>query len=160
MFATTFVKELFRDSDRRILNKILNEVIAATEKKCQGVWRDEKKLELIKSSCLSRGAENILEGAIDMARYDAFASDYLEQWTDFELLRTKSVFDPLKLAELIDADEHTLVIFFRKRIPCSCLDQKYKEVKSIKKMGRCTNPTCSHPDRMVERGTMLSCTRC
>ena len=63
MFVATFVEVCFRDPDRDI-DKILSDVIAATEKKCQGVWRDEKKLELIKSSCLSRGAENILEGGI------------------------------------------------------------------------------------------------
>jgi hypothetical protein len=41
-----------------------NEVMATTEKKFPGVWKNDKKLELIKSFCLSRGAENILEGGI------------------------------------------------------------------------------------------------
>jgi hypothetical protein len=159
IFAATFVEVCFRESDRDIAT-MYNEVMAATEKHFPGVWKNDKKLELIKSFCLSRGADYILKGAIDMAQYDAFTSNLLEQLIDVSLRRTKAVFDPVKLVELLRADEHTLVSYFRKRIPCSCLDQKYKEVKSIKKMGRCTNSTCSHPYRMVERSTMLSCTRC
>jgi hypothetical protein len=50
------------------------------------------------------------------------------------------------------------VNFFRKRIPCQCLDKKYKEVKSIIKMGLCCNPACSLPDRQVERKKMFKCT--
>jgi hypothetical protein len=61
---------------------------------------------------------------------------------------------------LWSADEHTLVKYLRKNIPCKCLDEKYKEVKSITKMGVCFNSQCSIPDRMVERKSMLYCTRC
>jgi len=150
------VEVYFRESDRDI-DTMYNEVTAATEKKCPGVWRNEKKLELIKSFCLSRGAEYILEGDIDMARSDAFTAKFLEQ---VNLRRTKALVDILKVVELLRADEHTLVSYFRKRIPCSCLDQKYTEVKSIKKMGLCLNFQCSHPGRLVERSTMLSCARC
>ncbi len=117
-----------------------------------------KKFDLIKSFCLSRGAEAVLHGDIKGARYDAFTAYYFEQWIDTMLNRTKAVLDPTKLGELIKADEHTLVSFFRKRIPCSCLDEKYQEVKSIKKIGICFNPQCSLGE--VERSTMLSCIRC
>jgi hypothetical protein len=159
MFAATFVEEFCRNLDLdRGTGNINNEVMAATEKKFPGVWRNEKKLELIKSLFLSQGADAILDWDIDMARYDAFAYNYLEQW--IELRRNKAVPGPVKLVELLRADEYTLVSYFRKRIPCSCLDQKYKEVKSIKKMGRCRNSSCSHPKGMVERRTLLSCTRC
>jgi hypothetical protein len=41
-----------------------------------------------------------------------------------------------------------------------CLDEKYKEVKSITKMGVCCNPKCSLPGRKVERKGMLHCIRC
>jgi hypothetical protein len=98
-------------------------------------------------------------GGIEMARFDAFIANHLEQIIEIKLSKTKDVVvDTTKLAELIDADEHTLVSYFRK--PCSCLDQKYAEVKSIKNLGWCNNTTCSRPDGMVERSTMLSCTRC
>ena len=64
-----------------------------------------------------------------------------------------------KLPDLKGADDHTLVSYYRKRIPCaSLLDEKYKEVKSVKKMGRCYNKTCSLPGGKVERRKMFSCT--
>ncbi len=49
---------------------------------------------------------------------------------------------------------------FRNRIPCSCLDDKHKEVMSISKMGICCNPRCSLPDRKLERSAMESCEQC
>lgn len=42
-----------------------------------------------------------------------------------------------RLYELNNADEHTLVEYFATRIPCSCLDEKYEQVKSITKTGIC-----------------------
>ena len=55
---------------------------------------------------------------------------------------------------------HTLVQFLRKRIPCSCLKQKRKEVKSITKMGRCCRRACPLPNRMTAKNTMVYCTKC
>lgn len=55
---------------------------------------------------------------------------------------------------------HTLVQFLRKRIPCSCLKQKRKEVKSVVKMGRCCHRQCALPDRMAVKNTMVYCTKC
>mmetsp|Transcript_22609 Transcript_22609/g.29047 ORF Transcript_22609/g.29047 Transcript_22609/m.29047 type:complete len:120 (+) Transcript_22609:3-362(+) len=65
-----------------------------------------------------------------------------------------------KMMEMVIADDHTLVSFYRKRISCTCLAKKYKEVKSIKKMGYCNNDKCPLPGRKVERSKMLYCTRC
>mmetsp|Transcript_9211 Transcript_9211/g.18519 ORF Transcript_9211/g.18519 Transcript_9211/m.18519 type:complete len:114 (+) Transcript_9211:288-629(+) len=65
-----------------------------------------------------------------------------------------------KLLEINSSDDHTLVSFYRKRITCSCLNEKYKEVKSIKKMGYCNNEKCPLPGGKVERSKMLYCTRC
>eukprot|EP00985_Skeletonema_marinoi_P003306 scaffold1383_cov79-Skeletonema_marinoi.AAC.1 len=62
--------------------------------------------------------------------------------------------------EILIADDHTLVSFYRKRISCTCLAKKYKEVKSIKKMGYCNNEKCPLPGGKVERSKMLYCTRC
>ena len=94
-----------------------------------------------------------------VARHYASFACYLEEYTAI-ILRTKATFDPTKSAELICADEHTLVKYLRKSIPCNCLDEKYKQVKSITKMGLCANPHCCLPDRRAERKTMLYCTRC
>ena len=74
--------------------------------------------------------------------------------------KSKALMNWAKIAELDCADDHTLVQFFRKRIPCACLDEKYKAVKSVKKMGICRNKTCSQPGNLVERSKMFCCTQC
>ena len=73
---------------------------------------------------LSQGADANLDWYWDIktAQYFAFAANYSEQG-----LSCKAVPNPLKPFELLRADNHTLVSYFRKRIPCSCLDVKYKE---------------------------------
>jgi len=136
VFAATYLEVLFADGPK---DWAFHEGAAATEKIFPGVWRNTEKLELIQSYFLSHGADAVLDGDIKMARFDAFAAIYLEQWIDDFLDGTRKVTVPAKLVELLRADEHTLVSFFRKCIPCSYLDAKHKEVKMIKKMGWCNN---------------------
>ena len=57
-------------------------------------------------------------------------------------------------------DAHTLVRFFQKRIPCTCLDTKYEEVRSITKMSVCHNPSCNLPHRRAARSDMFYCAQC
>ena len=67
-----------------------------------------------------------------------------------------------KIEELLSetCDEHTIVSFFKTRIPCKCLDKIRKEVKSIVKMGICNNTDCTLPDRKAERSKLLECQQC
>ena len=83
-----------------------------------------------------------------------------DEFIAFSVLKTQAVYNLQKLMEIFITDDHTLVSFFRKRITCSCLDKKHKEVKSIKKMGYCNNDKCPLPGGKVERSKMLYCTRC
>jgi hypothetical protein len=48
-----------------------------------------------------------------------------------------------RIAGLRHADEHILINFFRRRIPCSCLDERYRQIRS-----------------KVKRSAMLYCTHC
>ena len=90
----------------------------------------------------------------------AMLACYFEEWIAVNVHKNQATLRWAKLIELNSADDHTLVSYYRKRIPCSCLDDKYKEVKSVKKMGLCYNSTCSHPGDRVERSKMFTCTRC
>ena len=120
------------------------------------------KLEAVISMLLARGTQMILDGGVDndTAGLYAMLAFFFEDFMAVEVRKTKAAPCPTKLLELKNADDHTLVSFCRKRIPCDCLDEKYKKVKSVKKMGWCCNKTCSLPGRKVERSKMLCCTQC
>ena len=118
------------------------------------------KLNTVISILLARGTHFILGERNDIARLYASLACYLGEFIAAGLKKTKASPNFSKVIELYYSDDHTLVSYYRNRISCSCLDEKYKEVKSIKKMGCCYNPNCSHPDGSVERSKMLSCTRC
>ena len=129
-----------------------------TEEKFPSIYYS--KLEVLISILLSKGTQMILEGDNRQAQLHAMLAFFFEDYLEVEVRKTRGVPCPMKLLELKNADEHTLVSYYRKRISCSCLDKKYKKVKSVKKMGWCCNKTCSLPGRKVERSKMFSCTRC
>ena len=118
------------------------------------VWHDSAKMETVMSYLLCDGAQEILDGNYSLARLIATITRYLQKETMFEFNWT------IKMEDTYHADLHTLVKFFRKRIPCSCLDEKYKEVKRITKVSCCNNPECSIPNWKVERSKTMCCSRC
>ena len=113
-----------------------------------------------RSHFLSCGTTDILNGKYDNARMMAALARFIDQMIEVYLLKTQAFLENQKIIEMLHCDEHTLVSFFRNRIPCSCLRVKYKEVRHITKLGLCMNPNCGVPDRMVDRSTMFYCTRC
>jgi hypothetical protein len=120
--------------------------------------KDSTKIGRIVSVFLAAGTDYIMDGDLDSARTNAFITIYFEQMS--QLLDQPTSLNYAKMTEILQCDEHTLVRFFRKRIPCKCSDEKYKEVKHIATMGMCSNPECTIPGRMVERKGMLHCIRC
>ena len=129
-----------------------------SQEKFPQVWRSERKPRKIDSLflVLALGANYILSEDIDRARQCAASANY------FSGISEQS-FNPLevvKTTELFVGDQHTLVRYLQERIPCSCLDEKYEEVKDIKKIGLCCNTQCKIPDRMTERSSMVYCSRC
>ena len=143
----------------------------ATKREYAEVWNDPDKLQWIASRFMAHGTKDILRGEYDNSRGSASMACFFEQsasiamhendtqdccnWDTFATLC-----DWGKQFELCDGDQHTLVSFFRKRIPCKCLDDKYEEVKSVSKIGLCYNYNCSLPARQAVRSTMMSCTQC
>eukprot|EP00985_Skeletonema_marinoi_P001668 scaffold673_cov83-Skeletonema_marinoi.AAC.1 len=149
--------EVWNDADN--LDGFVN-VYEATRRKYAEVWNDADKMQLVVDFFVCNGTKKILfDGHSDRDCYDAIFASFLEQVIAVNIQKTQASHDWGKIAE-VKCDEHTLVSFFRKRIPCKCLDESYKEVKSITKMGLCHNLSCSLPDRTAERSKMLSCTRC
>ena len=132
----------------------------ATKVEYADVYASKSKLDTVISMLLSCGTQLILDGDNRGAELYAMLASHFEEYMAVEVHITKATASWSKVYELCDTDVHTLVSYYRKRIPCDCLDQKYKEVKSVKKMGFCYNPGCSLPGRNLERSKMFSCTRC
>jgi hypothetical protein len=145
------------DSDKPALNV----AYFVTLKRYPEVWNDSPKLEFISSYFVWRATNLILqqEYDVDKARFNAANASYFEQYAAIASEQAFTV-RIAKYNELCGADEHTLVSYLKHRITCSCLEKKYKEVKSIKKMGKCCNQLCSLPNRHVERSAIMHCTRC
>ena len=115
----------------------------------------DSKMDTVISMLLASGTQRILDGDKRRAQFYACLAVYFEDYIAVFLRKTGAMTNLTKLADLNDADDHTLVSFYRKRISCSCLDEKYKEVKSVKKVGLCFNPNCSQPGTKVERSKMF-----
>ncbi len=130
-------------------------ISTSTSTASTSVSTKKSNAERVTPFCLAEGTTFILDGKSDDARLCAVVALITKSVSGGELPAVQ------KELELIVGDEHTLVQFFRKQIPCSCLDEKYKEVKSITKMGVCYNEnSCPLPDRMAVRSKMLKCTGC
>eukprot|EP00984_Skeletonema_dohrnii_P030943 scaffold22845_cov85-Skeletonema_dohrnii-CCMP3373.AAC.2 len=138
-------------------------VYRATMQEYSHVWNDPIIMKYTTSFFLAVGAQQSIIGNYNAARLYAAIAYCFEQHISTTLCgkdNRKAINWP-KVNELyFDPDEHTLISFFRKRIRCSCLDKKYKEVKSIAKLGVCCNLMCRHPEGKVERSTMKCCSRC
>eukprot|EP00984_Skeletonema_dohrnii_P025437 scaffold14600_cov150-Skeletonema_dohrnii-CCMP3373.AAC.5 len=162
-FATAFREAFYESAKDGGANVLicLEEAEYATKDKFADVWNDSTKMEIAMSYFLFNGTRNILEGSNDVARDCAVFARCIEQYIAIELHQTQALVNFPKLIEIYNpSDVHTLVKFFRKRIPCSCLDDKYDEVKAAAKMGLCFNLQCNLPDRMVERKKTMYCSRC
>jgi hypothetical protein len=158
-FAITFFAGYNSVGAGAMLSECFEAAEKATAEKYPEVWHDPSKMKQVASYFILLGTQGVLDGKIGIARFYASTASHFEEYIEV-LHETKATLDPTKVIELKHGDEHTLVKYLRKNIPCKCLDTKYKEVKSITKMGFCFNPQCSIPDRMVERHKMLYCTRC
>ena len=125
------------------------------------------KISAIDSLFVALATNCVLSGDMDLARRCASSASYFQTMGKFisddhrfgrETLGLHAGIE--KLRELDVSDEHTLVRYLQKRIPCSCLDAKYEEVKDVKKIGLCHHIKCENNEGATERSTMMRCTRC
>ena len=132
------------------------------------VWSDSTKIAKVVTINASFGTAYFLGGDKSCARSFACLALRFEQFAKVHVDNTQAVLDKNKLFELRQGDDHTVVSFFKKRIPCSCLDEIYKEVKTIAKKGFCWNENCKHSvlddvdesEWKLDRNSLMSCARC
>mmetsp|Transcript_29811 Transcript_29811/g.46743 ORF Transcript_29811/g.46743 Transcript_29811/m.46743 type:complete len:281 (+) Transcript_29811:231-1073(+) len=161
-FARAFHKS-FQEAvigDLTLSNCLLAANSAAMDKFPE-VRNDSAKMGSVISYFLWSGTEHFLEDNYGSAKVAATIARFIEQFIAVELKLTQAELNWPKIEEmLIRSDVHTLVKFFRHRIPCSCLDEKYEEVKNTAKMGICYNEHCNLPNRTTERSKTMYCSRC
>eukprot|EP00984_Skeletonema_dohrnii_P036381 scaffold37288_cov155-Skeletonema_dohrnii-CCMP3373.AAC.2 len=157
-FIGGFNNVTYQTTTHRLGERFMS-ALEATEAKFPEEWKDESKIGVVVTNFVAEGTVHLLDGEIDAARiYASYA--FFSQDLFSVLNKTKAMPNSARVEELYNADEHTLVSFLRKHVPCSCLDKKYKEVKSTVKMSRCYNEKCSHPNAMVERSKVKPCAGC
>jgi hypothetical protein len=125
-FIYTFFDELKAAQDRgESLIDGIPKANQAADKKYPGVWNDSTKVGRILSNFLAKGTKHIIdEGCCDNARACASVAVYFEQYMAI-LFHTKTQLKNVaKIIEMRHCDEHTLVSYFRNRVPCKCLDKK------------------------------------
>ena len=98
-------------------------------------------VDWIVSALIAIGSELVLQGAIDTDEYVVKAiafSEALRQSQMTFLHRTQPAVYHARIEDLRYADIRRRISYMKKRIPCSCVDAEYKEVKSLPKTGLCS----------------------
>lgn len=131
----------------------------ATTKKFGEVWRDESKIGIIVGNLVADATILYLKGKLDDARIYAAFSFFIQDVSSVLINKDRQP-NCTRVCELVEADEHTLVSYLKKLIPCTCLDEKYKEVRSISKTTRCYNENCSLPRGVMEQSKATCCSKC
>ena len=151
----------FRSVENDLVSCINAGVVATEEKFADIIWADAAKLKDVISFYVWDAVSLILCGNIRIAKVHASFVCYFEQYIAVALEKSQPTIKWQQIAELQFSDLHTLVKFLRKRIPCKCLDEKYKEVKSMTKIGVCANRDCALTrSKRVAQSDMFFCARC
>jgi len=160
-FVKLFCKKCkFKTDDDIALEQCIQAAIDVTYASNHRIWSNSNDMEIAISFMLYFGTQDILKGDLANARAIATVANFFEQWVAMTLCKSQYDWYWPKIHELYNADEHTLVSYFRNRISCTCLDDKHREVRAIKKMGICCNLRCSLPERKLQRSGLESCEQC
>lgn len=156
---TNAYNESVKAGEKDMIN-LLNAGTAATVEKFASVWNHAELVGYVSSCYVAQAVQYMLDGNDRIAGGIACVAYFLEESIATCIEKTQPAVKWLQVLEVSHVDLHTLVEFLRKRIPCKCLDEKYEEVRSIPRMGICTNLECTLPGRKAERSEMFYCGRC
>lgn len=85
-------------------------------------------------------------------------SEYLKQHLACDVHKSQPLFYMERVDELLIGNERRVVSYLKKRIPCTCLDETFTVVKSLPKIGHCSNIGCRTEG--IELSAMKSCGGC
>mmetsp|Transcript_16104 Transcript_16104/g.27384 ORF Transcript_16104/g.27384 Transcript_16104/m.27384 type:complete len:257 (+) Transcript_16104:1072-1842(+) len=142
-----------------------SDAIDATGIQYPEVWNDQNCLEWIHQALISIGTSILLSSEDDDREvFDCSTTmglcEHIQQHLACIMYESQPFCYHARVHDLLNADQRRLVSYLKKRIPCSCLDEKYKAVKSLPKMGTCRYPKCSHPQAKVALSKLMTCERC
>ena len=138
----------------------LSEVMEKTFKLHPEVWNNDEYRQMAISILVSVGTNLILRGANEEDNY-SFEAQFalgillLESYDggDFDGTTLRAV---LKGSNVAKGGKREVLKFYSKRLPCSCLQEKYKEAKkTLPKLGR-----CSYCKQTKERTSLMTCGAC
>ena len=160
----TFSEQTNNLPKRGLSHKDIRLFMPKTFKTHPNLFRVDENRKLIQSYLLSGGTDCLLENMkgndpkLKGAEVNAHMLLFLEG-CDFT---KENPFDFPDLAgfftkhrDLLEGCKRSTVRFYHKRIPCSCLDKIYAEVKSLPKTG-----CCAHCGQRVEYKALKDCDRC
>ena len=129
------------------------------------VWKNPVMISTVNSIFINGGTTQSLKQVTRNTRIGASIVRFLEEYTAVELLQHRPLINWPKICESYMADPHTLIKFWRHRNQCSCLDDKYQQVKHITKTGICFNAQCPNIFDVfqvgyVPRSKTKYCSRC
>eukprot|EP00984_Skeletonema_dohrnii_P002078 scaffold691_cov196-Skeletonema_dohrnii-CCMP3373.AAC.6 len=125
------------------------------EEKYPDIFESPSKLKWAISFYHSRGTQDVVDGNMKRAHHAAICATLMNGY-----LSDVSDLSTMKIYDIIQSNDKMIVTYFQKRTSCSCLDEKRKEYKGVKKTGKCCNNQCPLPERVAERSSLLYCTAC
>ena len=151
----------------------VQKALFATMPQYANCWGNIGTISMVQSYFLWLGTDKILneKESSYTSNMCAYIVRYIEQHIEILHLRADPFGDfsnyektvNLWLAnchDLITANDRALVSFFRKRIPCKCLDEKNEETKKQTKSSSCYNEKCKFNFHRVEKSKTMCCSRC
>mmetsp|Transcript_10574 Transcript_10574/g.23409 ORF Transcript_10574/g.23409 Transcript_10574/m.23409 type:complete len:258 (-) Transcript_10574:31-804(-) len=118
------------------------------------VWKDAVIRERLRSYLVSIGTDSLLNGNMTKAMVHAITIIMLELSTTSDPIVFNRKLTALT-RDLVQDKERETTRFFSKRIGCSCLTERYAQLKTQTKIGECSY--CHEEKKRVE---LMVCQRC
>ena len=121
------------------------------------VWQDDKYRKMAISIMICIGTNIMLKSGQHMTALAPTQIALLEHYDGKSDFQSAMYAAAATVRDISGGGEREITRFFFKRIPCSCLKNKYSQVRKDhpNKKG-----TCDHCIRNIERETLMVCSRC
>jgi len=151
-FTETFIETMTCEN----CHAVRLDSLKMTFEKHQEVWKDDAMRKMTIDRMVSIGTDSIIGECIDCARTKSEAIIMFEKYTSgdtFDSVLSKASED---IGYILNAEQRDIIRFYKKRIPCSCLDELYSEIKKSQDRGI----GCDHCNQSIKRKDIKQCKRC